>query len=314
MPNINCADVCRLVYAVGCSDNLTIPECHNDTNLFMNYGCFVFMCMITGIRKLVLLVFAVEKESLMEHIVVTESCFEGESSVSEADKNKEDKLLIIESSIDGESGAIEVNKNKEEKVLVTESYAGHESELCEPDLNQEPHVGMIFESAQAAKAFYDEYARRVGFSTRIVSSHKSELDGSIVHRRLACNKEGFNQNRQKSTRARIRKRQSKREGCMARMNVKQDKSGRYVISKIVKEHNHPLIVTSSKDHDGKDKKIQALSSELNQANEELVLCREQLCAIMASIEEHTNHLSKTIDGAVRNIKEVESRDHCSHNL
>ncbi|KAK8549270.1 hypothetical protein V6N13_008947 [Hibiscus sabdariffa] len=250
-----------------------------------------------------------------EHIVIRESCIEGESSVSEADKNKEeDKVLIIESSIDGESSVSEVNKNEEEKVLVTESCAGLESELCEHNMNQEPHVGMTFESAEAAKAFYDEYARRVGFLTRIVSSHKSELDGSIVNRRLACNKEGFNQNRQKSTRARIRKRQSKREGCMARMNVKQEKSGRYVISKIVKEHNHPLIVASSKDHDGKDKKIQELSSELNQANEELVLCREQLCAIMASIEEHTNRLSKTIDGALRNIEEVESRDHCSHNL
>ncbi|KAK8585475.1 hypothetical protein V6N13_050454 [Hibiscus sabdariffa] len=201
----------------------------------------------------------------------------------------------------------EVNKNEEEKVLVTESCAGHESELCEHNMNQEPHVGMIFESAEAAKAFYDEYARCVGFLTRTVSSHKSELDGSIVHRRLACNKEGFNQNRQKSSRARIRKRQSKREGCMARMNVKQEKSGRYVISKIVK-------VASSKDHDGKDKKIQELSSVLNKANEELVLCREQLCAIMASIGEHTNRLAKTVDGALRNIKEVESRDHCSHNL
>ncbi|XP_039071062.1 protein FAR1-RELATED SEQUENCE 8-like [Hibiscus syriacus] len=255
-----------------------------------------------------------EKENLTEHIMITESCIEGESSVSEADKNKEDRHLIIESCFDGESGVSEVNKNKEEKVLVTESCAVHEYESCEPNLNQEPHVGMIFVSAEAAKDFYDEYARRVGFLTRIVSSHKSEIDGSIVHRRLACNKEGFNQNRQKSTRARVRKRQSKREGCMARMNVKQEKSGRYVISKFVKEHNHPLFVTSSKDHDDKDKKIQELSSELNQANEELVLCREQLCAFMAAIEEHADRLSKTVEDAIRNIKEVESRDDQSHNL
>lgn len=66
--------------------------------------------------------------------------------------------------------------------------------------------------------------------------------------------------------------------------------------------------------DDKDKKIQELSSKLNQANEELVFCREQLCAFLASIEEHKNQLSKTVKGVVRNIKEVESRDHHSHNL
>lgn len=50
--------------------------------------------------------------------------------------------------------------------------------------------------------------------------------------------------------------------------------------------------------DDKDKKIQELSSKLNQANEELVFCREQLCAFLASIEEHKNQLSKTVKGVV----------------
>ncbi|XP_022761665.1 uncharacterized protein LOC111307757 isoform X2 [Durio zibethinus] len=280
-----------------------------------------------------------EKENLFEHIVITESCIEGESGVSEADRNKEEKVLttercvegesnvreadknkgqkvlITESCIEGESGISEAGKDKEENVLIIESCAGDESGLCELDLNQEPHEGMLFESVQAAKAFYDEYARRVGFFTRIISSRKSELDGSIIHRRLACNKEGFNQNRQKSTRVRIRKRESKREGCMARMNVKREKPGRYVISKFVKEHNHPLLITSGKDQsysDDKDKKIQELSYELDQANEELVACRELLCAFMTAIEEHTNHLSRTVESAVQNIREVESRDHSHH--
>ena len=64
--------------------------------------------------------------------------------------------------------------------------------------------------------------------------------------------------------------------------------------------------------DEKDKKIQELSSELDDANQELVACREQLCAFMTYIEEHTNHLSKTVVGAVQNIREVESRDHSHH--
>lgn len=253
----------------------------------------------------------------MERIVITESCIKGESGISEADKSKEDKVLIRESCLDGESGVTEVEKSKEEKILVTKSCGGDESGLCKLNLNQEPYEGMLFESMQAAKAFYDEYAKRMGFLTRIISSRKCELDGSIIHRRLACNKEGFNQNKQKSIRVRVRKRESKREGCMARMNVKREKPGKYIITKFVKEHNHPLFVTSGKDQpytDDKDKKIQELSSKLNQANEELVSCREQLCAFLASIEEQANQLSKKVEGVVRNIKEVESRDHHSHNL
>lgn len=188
-----------------------------------------------------------EKENLTERIVITESCIKGEFSISEAVKSKADKVLIIESCLVGKSSVTEVEKSKEEKILVTESCAGDESELRKFNLNKEPYEGMLFESMQAAKAFYDEYAKRIGFLTRIISSRKCELDGSIIHRRLACNKEGFNQNRQKSIRVQVRKRDSKREGCMARMNVKREKPGKYIITKFIKEHNHPLFVTSGKD-------------------------------------------------------------------
>ncbi|XP_021291886.1 protein FAR1-RELATED SEQUENCE 5-like isoform X2 [Herrania umbratica] len=225
------------------------------------------------------------------------------------------KIVIRESCIESESDVCEADTNKEETFLITESCTGDESGLCELNLNQEPYEGMLFESVQAAKAFYDEYARRVGFLTRIISSRKSELDGSIIHRRLACNKEGFNLNRQKNGRVQIRKRESKREGCMARMIVKREKPGRWVISKFVKEHTHPLLITSvngQPNPDDKDKKIQELSSELDNANQELMACREQLCAFMNYIEEHTEHLSKTVEGAVQNIRELECRDNSCH--
>ncbi|KAF8391818.1 hypothetical protein HHK36_022052 [Tetracentron sinense] len=127
-----------------------------------------------------------------------------------------------------------------------EISAGGESGVCDGDGNLEPYEGMVFESEEAARAFYDEYARRLGFVTRIVSSRKSERDGSIISRRLACNKEGFNLNSRKIGRVRIRKRESKREGCMAMILVKREKPGKWIATKFVKEHNHPLLVSSSK--------------------------------------------------------------------
>lgn len=132
----------------------------------------------------------------------------------------------------------------EEKPLTTEGSVGGESGLCEVETNQEPYEGMLFKSEECARAFYVEYAKRMGFITRIVSSRKSERDGSIISRRLACNKEGFNHNRQKTGPIRIRKRESKREGCMAMVLVKREKPGRWVITKFVRDHNHPLEVSS----------------------------------------------------------------------
>ncbi|CAL5347971.1 unnamed protein product [Camellia sinensis] len=45
---------------------------------------------------------------------------------------------------------------------------------------------MLFESKEATRTFYDEYATHAGFETRILSSQKSECDGSIISRGLGC--------------------------------------------------------------------------------------------------------------------------------
>ncbi|XP_059654499.1 protein FAR1-RELATED SEQUENCE 7-like isoform X2 [Cornus florida] len=198
----------------------------------------------------------------------------------------------------------------EGKFVTTESLTGNESDLHEFDTYQEPYVGMLFESDEAAKAFYDEYARRVGFLTRIVSSRKSERDGSVISRRLACNKEGYNINSQKTGRSRIRKRESKREGCMAMILVKREKPGTWLVTKFVREHNHPLNISSRKGPpkpDDKDRRIQELSFELHRANQRLAACREQLHMFMTYIEEHTLCLSRTVEDVVHNIKEAESK-------
>ncbi|XP_052206468.1 protein FAR1-RELATED SEQUENCE 5-like [Diospyros lotus] len=199
----------------------------------------------------------------------------------------------------------------EDKFVPDESLVGLESGLLDVARNLEPYEGMLFESDEAAKTFYDAYARGIGFFTRIVSSRKSECDGSIISRRLACNKEGYNLSSQKTGRVRIRKRESKREGCMAMILVKREKPGKWVVTKFVKEHNHPLVVSSGKDRpspDDKDRRIRELSSKLYQTNQRLAACREQLRTIMEHIEEHAQYLSRTVEGIVSSVKEVESED------
>jgi uncharacterized protein (DUF1330 family) len=87
----------------------------------------------------------------------------------------------------------------DERIDIAESSIGNElvehgGELVEhegDDMVVEPHEGMEFESEDAAKIFYDEYARRIGFVMRVMSCRRSERDGRILARRLGCNKEGY---------------------------------------------------------------------------------------------------------------------------
>ncbi|CAL5328782.1 unnamed protein product [Camellia sinensis] len=111
----------------------------------------------------------------------------------------------------------------------------------DPDL--EPYEGMEFESEEAAKAFYNSYARRVGFSTRVSSSRRSRKDGAIIQRSFVCAKEGFRNLNEKRTKDREikRPRTITRVGCKASLSVKIQDSGKWVVSGFVREHNHELV-------------------------------------------------------------------------
>ena len=104
---------------------------------------------------------------------------------------------------------------------------GGEIYLPEGDLlDLEPCEGMEFESEEAAKAFYNSYARRVGFSTRVSSSRRSRRDGAIIQRQFVCAKEGFRNLNEKRTKDREikRPRTITRVGCKASLSVKMQDS------------------------------------------------------------------------------------------
>ncbi|XP_062098736.1 protein FAR1-RELATED SEQUENCE 5-like [Humulus lupulus] len=107
------------------------------------------------------------------------------------------------------------------------------------DHNLEPYEGMEFDSEQSARMFYNSYARRVGFSTRVSVYQRSRRDGSIICRQIVCSREGFR--REASETRSKRQRTVTRVGCKAQMTVKKQASGKWVVSKLVKEHNHELV-------------------------------------------------------------------------
>ena len=125
-----------------------------------------------------------------------------------------------------------------------EASAETGSVAFEEDSVVEPCVGMEFDSEDAAKEFYDEYARRVGFIMRIDQCRRSEVDKRILSRRLSCNKQGFYVKIRDQYGPVRKPRPSTRQGCKAMMLVKLNKSGKWVVTRFVKDHTHPLVVSS----------------------------------------------------------------------
>ncbi|KAG7995058.1 hypothetical protein I3843_01G089400 [Carya illinoinensis] len=102
----------------------------------------------------------------------------------------------------------------------------------------EPYVGQEFESEAAAHAFYNAFATRVGFVIRVSKLSRSRRDGSAIGRALVCNKEGY---RMPDKREKIvRQRAETRVGCRAMILVRKVSSGKWIVTKFVKEHTHPL--------------------------------------------------------------------------
>ncbi|KAL3506737.1 hypothetical protein ACH5RR_032119 [Cinchona calisaya] len=181
-----------------------------------------------------------------------------------------------------------------------------DTSLCEVEKGQEPYEDMVFESEEAARVYYDEYAERTGFVTRVLSSRKSERDGSIISRGLGCR--GINN--QNSANFPTQKRNRRREGCTAMIVVKREKPGRWVVRKFVSDHNHPLVDSVPKRRptfDEKDKRIQELTAELRVKKRLSAAYREQLLSIMKDVENHNEHLSTKVQVVRKNLKELEAR-------
>lgn len=120
-------------------------------------------------------------------------------------------------------------------------------ELCslEVDPRIDPYVGMEFDSGEAAKTFYIAYAGKIGFSVRIARSRRSKCNESVIMLRFVCSKEGFSREKRIVAGKKTRKRAASiREGCKAMLEVIRRGDEKWVVTKLIKEHNHEVGMPS----------------------------------------------------------------------
>ncbi|XP_076910492.1 protein FAR1-RELATED SEQUENCE 6-like [Bidens hawaiensis] len=177
---------------------------------------------------------------------------------------------------------------------------------------EEPYVGQEFDSEAGAHAFYNAYATRVGFVIRVSKLSRSRRDGTAIGRALVCNKEGF---RTPDKREKIvRQRAETRVGCRAMVLVRKVSSGKWVITKFVKEHTHSLTPGKGRkdliydQYPNEHDKIRELSQQLAIEKRRSATYKRHLEIIFEHIEEHNQSLSEKIQTIVNNVTEMESKE------
>ncbi|KMT09116.1 hypothetical protein BVRB_6g132230 isoform B [Beta vulgaris subsp. vulgaris] len=162
--------------------------------------------------------------------------------------DREDKL---DNSGDGETALIVGEVHAEEELTLNSTTS--DLAVFNEDVNLEPLSGMEFVSHQEAYAFYQEYARSMGFNTAIQNSRRSKTSREFIDAKFACSRYGTKREYDKGNRPRIRqcnkqepesatgRRSCGKTNCRASMHVKRRPDGRWVIHSFIKEHNHELL-------------------------------------------------------------------------
>ncbi|KZV45555.1 hypothetical protein F511_35313 [Dorcoceras hygrometricum] len=107
---------------------------------------------------------------------------------------------------------------------------GHSLVQDEVGVAPEPHMGMEFCSEHAARKFYEEYARHLGFRTHVSHTNRSKGDGRCTSREFLCSRD------------QSRKRAS--EKCEAMLRIEARGQDKWVVTKFVKGHSHAVICSS----------------------------------------------------------------------
>lgn len=135
------------------------------------------------------------------------------------------EVLDVEEANRLKYGKLQIRRCKDGK----QKFPGGSIETEDHD-SEKPSVGMIFVSEEAAKNFYDAYARRVGFSTHFGQCSRTKPDGPIISLNFSCSREVY---KRKNV-----------ESCNAMLQIEKEGVDRWVVTKFVEDHNHSTVSPS----------------------------------------------------------------------
>ncbi|XP_050374566.1 protein FAR1-RELATED SEQUENCE 5-like [Argentina anserina] len=168
------------------------------------------------------------------------------SNMAESTQSKEATSTTIDlnDDFDGENNEVGVSEEEsEEATRLRENADVIHSRMSEELI---PVVGMEFDIEKDAVAFYNRYAYRFGFGTRLSKAHTSS-SGLLRDRLFVCAAEGKRREDKRSLYVKFHRVET-RFGCGARMKIKYDlSSGKYTVMEFVADHTH-VTSTPSKSH------------------------------------------------------------------
>lgn len=188
---------------------------------------------------------------------------------------------------------------------------------------QEPQIGMEFNSREDAREFYVAYGRRTGFTVRIHHNRRSRINNTVIGQDFVCSKEGFREKKYVHRKDRVLPPPPiTREGCPAMFRVALRDGSKWVVTKYVKDHNHSLMSPSKVpwrgsgknmiSEDEKDQRIRELTLELynerQRCKRRCAAYQEQLQMVLNFVDEHSDHLSRSVQDMVQRIRELEDED------
>ncbi|XP_024186512.1 protein FAR1-RELATED SEQUENCE 5 [Rosa chinensis] len=221
-----------------------------------------------------------------------------------------DNLADVELRLNNDDAILGTSVGEVSNIGQTEQV-GQNSASLEVEAD-EPYVGQEFESEAAAHAFYNAYALRVGFRTRVNDLSRSRVDGSVIARTLVCNKEGYRV-ADKRDRKSVRPRPPTRVGCKAMISMKKLSNGNWVVAKFVKEHAHSLTPGKSENglnDESSDEqiKIKELTQQLMVERKRSASYRKIIDLLFNHIDDHTQHLSQKILRVNDILKDIASSE------
>lgn len=164
-----------------------------------------------------------------------------DESIIEGSSEKEVEIVYVEEPLVGEE-VVDVNPNPESNFDGSAAANGqHEGSNATVVDNETPRVGMVFKTFEEVYGFYNQYARKVGFGTKIRRSWYSLDDGQCNKFMLTCCKEGKREYKNSERCSSYRLRLSARTDCQARIKViKRYADGLFHVTEVILEHNHPV--------------------------------------------------------------------------